>query len=269
MKSLGTALRLFGEFSQVTGEVGVTELSNRLGMQKSQVSRMLATFRDAGWVTQNPDTRGFSVGMKAYAVGARFINANRLTREALPMLQSVMDRCGHTATLSVLDGDQPLYLLGTEAPVFVEFGSLAGSYFPFHATAPGKMLAANAGERKLAQMIAMFGLPRLTPHTITDEGILREHLALVRSRGYSASLGERTPGIGGLTVPVFGPDSEFLAAFGIAYPLNLVAESEFPYYVEILQSAARLLSLRLGAKSYPRSSLSITQTGTKEEHSKP
>jgi DNA-binding IclR family transcriptional regulator len=251
MKSLGTALRLFGEFSQVADEVTVTELASRLNLPKSQVSRMLATFRETGWVSQNPRTRAFSVGLKAYAIGARFVNANRLTREALPMLRSVVDRCGHTATLSVLDGHRPLYLLGIEAPVFVEFGSLAGSYFPFHATAPGKMLAAYAGERKLARMISEFGLPRLTQHTITDSQVLRDHLARVRAQGFSASLGERTPGIGGLQVPVFGAESTFLAALGIAYPLKLVNVPEFPYYVGILHAAAQVLSLRLGADSYP------------------
>jgi DNA-binding IclR family transcriptional regulator len=229
---------------------------------------MLATFREAGWVAQNPRTRGFSVGLKAYAIGTRFINANRMTREALPMLRSVVDRCGHTATLSILDGDHPLYLLGIEGPVFVEFGSLAGSYFPFHATAPGKMLASFASERKLAQMIAKFGLPRLTPHTITDEQLLREHLSRVRELGFSASLGERTPGIGGLTVPVFGPDSSSVAALGIAYPLNLVDESEFPYYVAILQSAARVLSMRLGASGYPVPRLSGTSAVPREELTK-
>ena len=250
MKSLATALRVFGEFSQAADELTVTELAARLKLPKSQVSRMLGTFRDAGWVSQNPKSRAYSVGLKAYAIGARFINANRMTREALPTLRSMVDRTGHTATLSVLDGHRPLYVLGIEAPVFVEFGSLAGSYFPVHATAPGKVLAAYAGERQLARMLAL-GLPRVTPHTITDPTELRRHLAQVREQGFAASVGERTPGIGALAVPVFGAQSQFLAALGIVYPVKLVDPGEFPYYVAILHAGAQVLSLRLGAQRYP------------------
>lgn len=251
MKSLATALRIFGEFSQAADELTVTELAQRLQLPKSQVSRMLATFRDAGWVAQNPKTRAFSVGLTAYAIGARFINANRLTREALPILRSMVDRCGHTATLSVLDGIRPLYLLGIEAPVFVEFGSLVGSYFPFHATAPGKVLSAFSGERALSAMIDRHGLPRRTPHTITEAETLRRHLEEVRAKGFASSLGERTPGIGGLAVPVFGAEGRFLAALGLVYPVKLLQPEEFPYYVAILHGGAQVLSLRLGAESYP------------------
>lgn len=251
MKSLATALRVLAEFSHTEEELTVTELSNRLGLGKSQVSRMLGTFREAGWVSQNPRSRAFSVGLKAYAFGALFVNANRLTREALPVLRSIVDRCGFTATLSVLDGIEPLYLLGIEASVFVEFGSRAGSYFPFHATAPGKLLAAYAPERVLERMIARAGLPQHTPQTITDPGALRTHLQAVRKRGYAASLGERTPGIGALAVPVFAAEGQFEAGLGIVYPLKLVAPEEFSYYVAILHAGAQTLSLRLGASAYP------------------
>lgn len=252
MKSLATALRILAEFSHTSAELTVTELAQRLDLPKSQVSRMLATYREAGWVAQNPKTRSFSIGLKAYAIGARFVNANRLTREALPILRSTVDRCGLTATLSALDGLAPLYLLGIEAPVSVEFGSLAGSYFPFHATAPGKMLAAYAGgDRVVDRMIAEFGLERLTPQTITERDAFHAHLVLVRKQGYAASVGERTPGIGALAVPVFAAGNKFVAALGIVYPLNLVKREVFDYYVAILHGGAQLLSLRLGADAYP------------------
>ena len=90
MQSLRTALKILSEFSHVNGELSVTELATRLGMAKSQVSRMLAAFREEGWVVQNPQTRAFSIGIAAYAAGARFINSNRLTSEALPVMRTVV-----------------------------------------------------------------------------------------------------------------------------------------------------------------------------------
>lgn len=251
MQSLASALRILGEFSRADRELTVTELSERLGLAKSQVSRVLSTCRAAGWVNQNPRSRGFSIGLRAYATGARYINANRLTREALPVLRGMADRSGLTSTLSVLDGIDPLYLLGAGGSAVVEFDSLMGSYFPFHATAPGKVLAAWAGEEVLADMAAQRGLPSLTRQTTTSLREFKRELADVRRFGYAISRGDRLPGIGGLAVPVFGQDGEFAAALGLVYPLARVDENEIHEYVSILRTGAQSLSGRLGAEAYP------------------
>ncbi len=251
MQSLAKAMRLIARFLEDQEEFSVTELAVRLSMPKSQVSRMLATFREAGWVSQNPATRAYSIGLQAYAIGSRFVNTSRLSREALPVLRSTVDRCGFTATLSVLYEDQPIYLLGIEGPAFVEFGSRAGMRFPFHATASGKLLAAYIRDRRLDGMIERHGLAPLTPQTICEPRALKRQLAHVREHGYARSKGERSPGIGALAVPVATPDSPCAAALGIVYPLQRVPDEMVDYHVAILHSSARVLSARMGAHDYP------------------
>jgi DNA-binding IclR family transcriptional regulator len=248
MQSLRAGLKILNEFSHVSGELTVTELANRLGMGKSQVSRMLTAFREEGWVTQNPATRAFSIGIAAYAAGARFINSNRLTREALPIMRAVVDRCGFTCTLSVLDEAQPLYLLGIDGPISADFASRVGTYFPFHATAPGKLLAAFAPEAVRAAMLRS-PLVRLTSETFTEPAKLRTRLREIREQGFSVSRAERTVGIGGIAVPVFD-GSGCVAALGIAYPQSLVPEAKFRDYAAMLHARAGALSLRLGSPAY-------------------
>ena len=250
MQSLRSGIHILNEFSHVSGELTVTELANRLGMPKSQVSRMLAALREEGWVVQNPATRAYSIGIAAYAAGTRFINSNRLTAEALPILRSVVDACGFTSTLSVLEGARPLYLLQVDGSISADFGSRVGSYFPYNATAPGKLLSAFA-EEELRGEIFRRGPARFTPHTIVDAAKLRKQLRLIREQGYAVSVGERSIDVGAIAVPVFGAADNFVAAMGIAYPLNLMPEDRFVYYARLLQSRARTLSLRLGASNYP------------------
>jgi DNA-binding IclR family transcriptional regulator len=249
MQSLKTGLRILNEFSRASGELKVTEIANRLGMSKSQVSRMLSTFREEGWVTQNPATRGFSIGVAAYAAGSRFINGNRLTREALPVMRGVVDRCGFTCTLSILDGSAPLYLLGLDGPISADFASRVGSYFPFHSTAPGKLLAAFADEVNQAALLRT-DMTRLTSETITDAATMRKTLRAIRERGVAVSRGERTAGIGAIAVPVFD-GARSIAALGIAYPQALVPDSKVVDFTALLHARAAALSLRLGAERYP------------------
>lgn len=249
MQSLKTGLRILNEFSRAGGELKVTEIANRLGMTKSQVSRMLTTFREEGWVTQNPLTRGFSIGISAYAAGSRFINSNRLTREALPVMRGVVDRCGFTCTLSVLDHGAPLYLLGLDGPISADFASRVGSYFPFHSTAPGKLLAAFADEEVCAALLSA-EMTRLTSETITDAATMRKALRTAREKGVAVSRGERTVGIGAIAVPVFD-ESKSVAALGIAYPQTLVSGDKVDDLTALLHTRAAALSMRLGAKHYP------------------
>jgi len=252
MQSLKTGLKILSEFSHVTGEQTVTELASRLNMPKSQVSRMLAAFREEGWVVQNPKTRAYSIGIAAYAAGARFVNSNRLTSEALPVMRTVVDRCGFTTTLTVLEQGRPMYLLGIDGPISVDFASRIGSYFPFHATGPGKLLTAFAEESVRTAMLEA-PLPQLTTRTITTTAQLRRELREILHRGYACSAGERASGIGGIAVPVFDghSNSVCVAALGIAYADRLVGEQDLESYASILHSAARTLSRRLGQETYP------------------
>lgn len=250
MQSLRAGLRILNEFSHVSRELTVTELATRLAMSKSQVSRMLTAFREEGWVTQNPATRAFSIGISAYAAGTRFINSNRLTREALPILRAVVDRCGFTCTLSVLDGAKPLYLLGIDGPISADFAARVGTYFPAHATAPGKSLAAFADEAVRLEILRA-EMVRLTSETITEAAELRAELRVVREVGYAVSRGERTAGIGSVAVPVFEAANHCVAALGIAYPRSLVPEEKFADFAALLHGRASALSLRMGASGYP------------------
>lgn len=250
MQSLRTGLKILNEFSNVEGELTVTDLATRLKMQKSQVSRMLAAFREEGWVTQNPATRAFSIGIAAYSAGARFINSNRLTREALPVLREVVDRCGFTCTLSVLDSTRPLYLLGIDGPISADFASKVGTYFHHHATASGKLLTAFADDQTRSVLLKRERI-QLTPQTVVDLASLRTELARIQKQGFAVSFAERIAGIGAIAVPVFGAKEECLAALGIAYPISLVAEAKFEYFAELLHGRARTLSMRMGAQKYP------------------
>lgn len=249
MQSLRSGLRILNELSRAGRELTVTDIANRLKMTKSQVSRMLAVFREEGWVTQNSATRGFSIGITAYRAGVRFISTNRLSRETLPLLKAVVDGSGFTCTLSVWHDGKPFYLLGIDGSISVDFAARVGTYFPCHATASGKLLTAFA-DATLRTSALQAGLTRYTPQTIINLDDLETEMRLIKERGYATSNAERIAGVGALAVPVFGERDQFVASLGVSYPLNLVPLEKHEYYVTILHAQARKLSLRLGANDY-------------------
>ncbi|CAH2904873.1 MAG: hypothetical protein PPHEMADM_5750, partial [uncultured Paraburkholderia sp.] len=144
MKTIATALRILELFADGLGQRSVSEIAEHCELPRSQVSRILSTFGRAGWLDQDPKSRRYSVGLPAYVVGSRFVQSHPLTKHAIPLLRDIVDKSGFNTTLSILDHLKPLYLLGIAGPVPVDLSSAFGSYFPFHATAAGKVLAAFA-----------------------------------------------------------------------------------------------------------------------------
>ena len=70
LSSVRNAARVLKEFSRGTRELGVTELSRRLGISKSTAHRLLATLTDERLLEQDPYTGTYRLGLAMYELGA-------------------------------------------------------------------------------------------------------------------------------------------------------------------------------------------------------
>lgn len=250
MKSLRTALRLLMAFGGDQRDLGVGELAERSGLSKSQVSKVLAAFADSGLLVQSPQTRRYAVGARMFALGSRFVTHDRLCREAMPVMRELVEHTGHSVRLSVLDGDDVLYLLGFEGPLFVDTGWRAGTWLPVHSTAAGRVLLAFM-EAERAERVLSGTLRAVTERTLTDRTALRRLVEQGRLRGWCAQRGETTPGLGVIAVPVFGAGQRVTGALSLAFPAHLVTVRDEPVLAAALHDAARVLSQRSGGTVYP------------------
>jgi DNA-binding IclR family transcriptional regulator len=251
MKSVRTALRLLMEFTSEQPQFGVAELAQKTGLSKSHVSKVLAAFVEAGLLHQDGRTRAFSVALPAFLLGARFVNYDRLSSEATPIMRELTDRTGHSTRLSVLHGDDAVYMFGIEGPLFVDTGWRAGTRLPLHSTTAGRILLAFLDTERADALIRNLRMTRHTRHTITDRTVLKRIMGKIRAQGYDLQLGETTEGLGTLGVPVFGQGEGALAVLSIAFPVHLFPSDGVERFLPQLHQSARTLSLRMGRAVYP------------------
>jgi DNA-binding IclR family transcriptional regulator len=251
MKSLRTALRVLREFGGDQRDFGVAELAERCGISKGQISKILAAFGESGLLIQDPQSRRYAVGARMFALGSRFVTHDRLCREAMPTMRELVARTGHSARLSVLDGDDVLYLLGIEGPLFIDTGWRAGTWLPVHSTAAGRILLAFMEPSRADRVLARAQLRPVTARTLTDRAQIRKLVASGRSRGYLTQRGETTEGLGVIAVPVFGQGTLAVAALSLAFPAHLVSSDDEADLADILHASARVLSQRVGGTVYP------------------
>jgi DNA-binding IclR family transcriptional regulator len=251
MKSLNTALQVLREFMGNQADLGVGEIAEKLGLPKSQVSKILSTLRANGIVTQDPRTRRYSVGLAAFMLGSRFVNFHRLSREALPLMRQLVEKTGHSARLSMMDGDDVIYLLGFEGPLLLNTAWRAGTRMPLHSTAAGRVLLAFLPEARVDELLDRYGMPAFTAATVTDRDTLKRMLAEIRTSGYAQALSETTQGLGTIAAPILDENQEITGSLGIAFPVHVLSPQDVPRLVEALHDAARVLSHRMGSPVYP------------------
>ena len=251
MKALASALRILDEFALRNEPLGVTELAERLGIQKSNVSKVLSTFRDNGYLYQDPITKKYLVGLNAFALGNNYINSNRLSRVSLPSMRKLVDDTGHSAVVSGMQGGDVIHVLAVEGRLFVDGRWRVGLWMPYHATSAGKVLLAFGAPNQLDYLLKTRGLPYVTAKTITDQRKFRNVVQKAEKNGFAISRGETLPGSSALAVPLFDGSPFAVATLGLICPEHLLTDEEADRLLPALQKCAREISLRLGAGTYP------------------
>lgn len=251
MKTLSGSLEVLQYFFESEGSVSVGEIAARSGFPKGKVSKILAVFREQGYLTQNPSTRRYTVGHKAFALGALYAKGHPLAADALPIMREVVDWFRHTSTLSVMAGDDIFHLIAVEGPLFLDGRWRAGTLLPYHATSAGKVLLSGLPDERLAAYIDRHPLTQMTENTVTDRAQFVASVADARRSGVAFSRGESAPGLAAIAVPVFGATSDVIAALGLIIPDHLFEIPDAGKMVAGLHKAARRLSIKQGASVYP------------------
>ena len=103
-----------------------------------------------------------------------------LNSVALPHLAHLVDEIGETANLAMLDGDQVAYVAQVPGRHSMRMFTEVGRRVLPHCTAVGKALLAASSDDEVRALLARTGMPRHTPHTLTEPGKLLAQLRRVR-----------------------------------------------------------------------------------------
>lgn len=251
MKALTKALRILETFGQASGPIGVSEISDALGFNRSMVSKTLSTFREQGFLQQDKSTRKYSPDVKCFLLGSSYINQERIIQQSAVYLRKLADQTGHISMLCRLYGSEVLEIAVTEGREFFDARLKRGSLMPCHATATGQVILAFLNPESREAVLEGLDLQAFTERTIVDKERLAERLAEVRRTGYAVTRGESFPGLAAISAPVFGGDDGGIYAICVAFPDLAVDEAEEGRLVSVLHSYASSLSLAAGATIYP------------------
>jgi DNA-binding IclR family transcriptional regulator len=247
IQSVAHALDVLEEFREDHDELGVTELSKKLKLHKNNVFRILATLQSRSYIEQNKTNDNYRLGIKCLELGQTFIRQRGLLRQAQPILHELAERSGETSYISILRGNDVVYLDAVETTSTVRVISRVGLHMPIHATAAGKVLVAFESEEELRRRFHSPELSRYTKATITGAEQLLADLSAVREREYATDLEEFEEGLRCIAGPVRDYTRKVIAALSISGPAHRLSDEKIAQSIgPEVGRCAKALSARLG-----------------------
>lgn len=251
IQTVANAFRLLEEFSEREPELGVTELADRLDLQKNAAFRLLATLEQQGYVEQCVETDQYRLGRSCLGLGRAFSDTRDLLRSARPVLAKLALGVEESAHLGVLAGYEVVHVGGQQPRQLVATTLRTGQRLSAHCTALGKALLAGKGTSGLAQLdkdrVRTGKLSAETLATITDRDKFFEHLRSVASQGWATDLEECALGLCCVAAPVQDASGGVIAALSVSAPSFRMSEARL--HGELLPQvlvAADDLSRRMG-----------------------
>lgn len=251
IQSVDRSIRILKALAAGPGRLGVSELSERLGLAKGTVHGLLRTLQAHGLVEQHVDSDKYQLGPELLNLSNRYLDLNELRSRALAWSELLALRTQEAVRVAVLHGPGALVV----HHVFRPDSSLqileVGSVLPLHATALGKAAIAYLEDEAVEELLAD-DLSRLTGHTLTGAAAVRRELEFVRTRGFAREREEAILGEGGLAAAIFARTGEPVGAIGIAGPrARILRGGREPALATHVIEAARGVSRDLGAPRWP------------------
>jgi IclR family acetate operon transcriptional repressor len=225
----------------------ITELAQRLAVDRGTVTRLLTTLERAGYVERGEaDGRFRLVATKIIALYGLIEDRIELAQLAGPILTELRDLTNETANVSVLAGDEMMYVAvrRSRASVSAAFG--LGRRVTAHNSAIGKAYLAFQPEEEVEAILERKGMAIFTARTITTWEGLRAHLEHVRRRGYAVDDEEGEYGMRCVAAPVRDFRGRVIASLGISGPSTRLTLQRVHELAEPVMVAARRLSVALG-----------------------
>ncbi len=241
VKSLSKALKVLECFNSNTPELGITQISKMLNLNKSNVFNIITTFEQDGYLEKDENTGKYHLGLKLLEFSFVINEHIGYQRLLYDIMKDVSKKLNAITYFAILKNDMVFYLCNSYPPAELysyPFRTIIGEKAPLYCTSLGKAMLAFLPQEDIERYICTFEKIKYTENTLTDEAELRNEIVLTRSRGYSLDNEEHEYGIKCIGVPVFSANGALKGAFSASSSTFSFSEENMEYYSNIMKEAA-------------------------------
>ncbi len=245
------AIAVLRSFTADDPLLGVTEIANRVGLHKSTVSRILATFEQENLVERDADTRRFRLGLGLIAVAGPLLAELEERRVAYPVLRELTELTGETSALMMWEGNESICVEQIASRHQIKHTAPLGARYSDALSSSVQVFLATQPEERVRALLRSGAIT----YPGLDEASLEDYLLRLKDdsrRGWAINYGESSLDEVGVAAPVYDHRGDLVAAVLIPAPRFRVSKERLQSLGESCMAAADKVTARLGGNA-PRS----------------
>jgi IclR family pca regulon transcriptional regulator len=214
VRSLDRGLAVIRAFDAEHPQQSLSDVARRTGLTRAAARRFLLTLAELGYV--RTDGRLFALTPRVLELGYAYLSSLSLPEIAAPHLEALVREVQESASVSVLDGADVVYVARVPTSRIMTVAITIGTRLPAFATSMGRVLLAALPPDERARLLSAAPARPLTERTITDAEALERELDAVREAGYCVVDQELELGLRSISVPVRDRAGEVVAAVNVS-----------------------------------------------------
>ena len=213
---LDKAFLLLEMMADSDGPVQLKDLSEKAGLNKATVHRILQSLSDLEYVAQQADSTKYLVTPRLAFLGRKNYY-DKLVERLLPHMEHLNRRFNETVNVGILEGGFVFYLHSLETTQALRWTVKPGARDPFYSTALGRAMVSHLPEPRQKELVARAVFKARTPRTVSTKAELATILAASRSQGWAIDDQENDVGVLCYGIPII-EDGNPVASLSISLP---------------------------------------------------
>jgi len=246
IQSVNRAIDILFLFSGARPFLGITEISNALELTKPTVHGLVKTLTARGFLSQDPETRKYALGLKIYELGTFLASTLKVNQVGAIPAHRLANSVNHMTRLAIWDQYSALVTLNILPGTKIRNYQQLGPRVPAYCSAAGKAILASLSEKEISIYLKQITLIPYTETTITDKHRLLKELKKIKQKGFADDNEEYLPGIACVSCPVFDHTGQPTAVISVSSIPEVLFGNDLDRIIEEMKDTAREISRSMG-----------------------
>jgi IclR family KDG regulon transcriptional repressor len=202
LTTLDKSLQILDLLSKNPQGLSLLEMSNMIGFPKSSIHHILSTFLPYEYVSQDPETKKYSLGFKFLSIAKVILDHLDVRKIAYNHLRELQEKCQEAVHLAILRNGKVIYIDKIDKQGGLSLATYIGFRTDPHAAAGGKVLLSELSRKEIMDIYGEKPLKTYGKNTITTLPQLFNELERIKKQGYAIDDEEYYEGIRCVAAPI-------------------------------------------------------------------
>lgn len=243
VQTVEKALDILEMLTEESQHATLPYLAEKLNLSRNKAFRLLATLESKGLVEREETSGIYRLGISSVELAQRLLNSTSLIRHAHPIMEKLARTHGEAVYITVLKGEEVLFLDMVDCEQNIKAAPLVGKRFPFFTNAAGKAIKA----LESTDLLEKFIKKRSKSAGIIDPTAFATELKTVREKGVAVDQDGLGEGVISVAVAVRDYAGKVVGALTMLGPsFRMITSRLEDEIIPSLREGAEILSMKFG-----------------------